>query len=316
MNLRAKTTNVQVRTRPVTNALTVDVEDYFQVQAFADRIDTSDWDTFPGRVVENTHRLLSLFDDYDATATFFILGWTANRYPQLVRDIQAAGHEIGCHSYWHQLIYTLSPSEFRDDLRRATETISNITGEAVVSYRAPSFSITDDSMWALDILVEEGYKYDSSIFPVHHDTYGIPGAERFPHVIERESGSISEFPLSVHRIQGHNLAVAGGGYFRLLPTRLSLRWLKHINRQDQQPFVFYIHPWELDPHQPRLPAKFRARFRHYQNLGRTEAKLRRLLKHFQFSSMSSVMANQLPPETGTAVDDLPLEATQPIPLAH
>jgi len=270
----------------ILNAFTVDVEDYYHVQSFADRIDPARWDDHESRVVANTHKVLRLLDDHQTRGTFFILGWVADRFPQLVRDIQHAGHEIGCHSYWHKLIYNMKPEDFRDDLRHARDLLQDITGEPVVAYRAPSFSITNGSLWALDILIEEGFQYDSSIFPIHHDNYGIPNAERFPHRIEKNGGGLWEFPPSVQRLLNLNVPIAGGGYFRLYPVRLSIRWLRRINRVHNQPFIFYVHPWELDPEQPRLPGSLKSRFRHYQNLRTTEPKLHRLLSAFRFGPMA------------------------------
>ena len=275
------------------NAFTVDVEDYFHVQSFAHNIDRSTWDSFPCRVVANTHAVLRLLDRAQARGTFFILGWVAERFPQLVRDIHSAGHEIGSHSYWHRLIYEMTPDEFRDDLRRAAEAIGAVTGERVVAFRAPCFSITRSSLWALDILAEEGYRYDSSIFPVYHDNYGIPDAERSPHRLNRASGALWEFPPSVFQFWKLNLPVAGGGYFRLYPWRLSQACLAHINRAQREPFMFYIHPWELDPDQPRLPAKLKSRFRHYQNLRTTVPKLERLLSKFRFGPLTASLNEYL-----------------------
>ncbi len=274
----------------IQNAFTVDVEDYFQVQAFAGTIDRKQWDQYPSRVVANTHAVLRLLDDAQTRGTFFILGWVAERFPQLVRDIRKSGHEIGSHSYWHRLIYEMTPDEFRDDVRRSTEVLSSITGERVTSFRAPCFSVTRSTLWALDILAEEGFLYDSSIFPIVHDKYGIPNAERFPHHIECSNGTLWEFPPSVVRIGKYNLPVAGGGYFRLYPARFSLACLGRVNRIARQPFMFYIHPWELDPDQPRLPGSWASRFRHYQNLGSTARKLRWLLKEFRFGTQSSALA--------------------------
>jgi len=296
----------------ITNAFTVDVEDYFHVQAFADRIPRDTWDDYESRVVANTHQVLRLLDQHQTRGTFFILGWVADRHPELVRDIQKSGHEIGCHSYWHRLIYDMTPEEFRDDLRRATEILSEITGEPITAFRAPCFSITDRSLWALDILIEEGYRFDSSIFPVHHDNYGIPNAERFPHTIERPAGSLFEFPPSVYRIGKFNLPIAGGGYFRLYPIRFSLHCLQSINRRYHQPFMFYIHPWELDPDQPRQPAGWKSRFRHYQNLNTTERKLHRLLDVCRLSragdiAQSAEPAPDLPADSPTcAMPSVPL----------
>lgn len=278
----------------ILNAFTVDVEDYFHVGAFADQITPRDWNNFESRVVRNTQRMLTLLDFYGVHGTFFVLGWVADKHPELVRDIQKSGHEIGCHSYWHRLIYDMTPEGFREDLLLAARAIEETTGDRVRAYRAPSFSITAKSLWALDILIEEGFQIDSSIFPIHHDRYGIPDAERFPHEIRRASGRILEFPASVHRVWKYNLPVAGGGYFRLYPAALSLRWLGLINRRHACPFVFYVHPWELDPHQPRMSGSFRSRWRHYQNLETTEPKLHRLLREFRFGTLSEALAETVP----------------------
>lgn len=271
------------------NVFSVDVEDYFHVQAFAGRVRRSDWDGFESRVVANTRKLLELLNRHQTRGTFFVLGWVAERHPELVREIHRAGHEIGCHSYWHRLVYEQTPEEFRDDLRLATDVLQQITGEPVVAYRAPSFSITDKSLWALDVLIDEGYRIDSSIYPVHHDTYGIPNLNPAPHVIARPSGRIVEFPPAVRRKWRFNIPVAGGGYFRLLPWRLSLHWLKNVNRKEKRPVMFYIHPWELDPDQPRLPASRRSRFRHYQNLHTTVPKLEKLLKRMAFQPLNRLL---------------------------
>ena len=271
---------------PMLNAFTVDVEDYYHVQSFADRIDPRDWDNHQSRVESNTHCVLRILEEYCVRGTFFILGWVADRFPRLVRDIQAAGHEIGCHGFWHRPIYHMTPEAFREDLLLGSKAIEEITGRPTVAFRAPSFSITKRSLWALDVLMEEGYRYDSSIFPVHHDNYGIPNAERFPHRIEKNGRTLWEFPPTVHRVSKINIPVAGGGYFRLYPAWLSIRWLGGVNRRHQQPFVFYIHPWELDPDQPRLPGSVRSRFRHYQNLRSTKRKLCKLLESFQFGTLT------------------------------
>jgi polysaccharide deacetylase family protein (PEP-CTERM system associated) len=224
-------------------------------------------------------------------ATFFVLGWVADRHPDLLREIQSAGHDVGSHSYWHRLIYNLSPEEFRTDLKRSIESIRQVTGEPVTAFRAASFSITAKSLWALEILVEEGIEQDSSIFPVHHDRYGIPHSERFPYTIETAAGPLTEFPPSVAPIGRWNLPVGGGGYFRLYPTELSLRLLARVNRVEAQPFMFYVHPWEVDPDQPRLPGSLKSRFRHYQNLRSTHRKLGRLLERFQCGSMRAALAS-------------------------
>ena len=266
------------------NVFSVDVEDYFHVQAFANRIRPAEWEQYESRVVQNTLRIVDLLDRHQTRGTFFVLGWVAERFPELVKQIHKAGHEIGCHSYWHQLVFGQTPEAFREDLRRATQILENIVGEPVTAYRAPSFSITGDSLWALDILVEEGYRIDSSIFPVRHDTYGIPEVNPAPHVIHRATGDIFEFPPAVRCKRFANIPVAGGGYFRIYPYRLTTHWLANVNRKEGRPFVFYIHPWEVDPDQPRLKSGWKSRLRHYRNLHSTEAKLDRLLETFDFTA--------------------------------
>ena len=273
----------------IRNVFTVDVEDYFHVQSFADRINPRTWDQYESRVVANTQRILALLDNHGVSGTFFILGWVADRFPKLVHEIHQAGHEIGSHSFWHQPIYDMTPEEFREDLLQGKKAIEDITGQAVTAFRAPSFSITERSYWALEILIEEGFEYDSSIFPIYHDNYGIPNADRFPHRIQRKQGAIWEFPPSVYRLWKLNVPVSGGGYFRLFPIRLSIHWLGRINRVEKQPFMFYIHPWELDPDQPRLRGSLRSRFRHYQNLSTTCSKLEILLQRFPFAPFGNVM---------------------------
>ena len=279
------------------NAFTVDVEDYYHVSGFADRIAPADWDGYESRVVPNTRRILELLDACSVRATFFVLGWVADRFPQLIREIHRGGHELGCHSYSHRLVYEMTPDEFRKDLRRARQVVEDVAATPVLAYRAPSFSITERSLWALEILAEEGFEYDSSIFPIHHDRYGIPGAERFPHRIDCRSGSLVEFPPSVCRIGKLNAPVGGGGYFRLYPAALTERWLARINSRYNQPFMFYVHPWEFDPDQPRLPGSRRSRFRHYLNLDKTEQRTRRLLQRFRFGTMTEALA-PVTPSTG------------------
>lgn len=271
----------------VTNALTVDVEDYFHVAALAPSIHRDSWTSRESRVVGNTHKLLAIFEQFDVRGTFFVLGWVAEQYPQLVRDIAARGHEIACHGFSHRLVYEQSPEEFREETIRAKNLLEDTTGSAVLGYRAASYSIVRESLWALDILAELGFVYDSSIFPVHHDRYGIPDAERIPHRLTTPNGkSIVEWPLATARILGIRLPVAGGGYFRLLPYWLSRWGLVSINRRELRPFAFYLHPWEIDPAQPRVSASWLSRVRHYTNLGKCEERLRRLLAEFRFGTAS------------------------------
>jgi polysaccharide deacetylase family protein (PEP-CTERM system associated) len=275
------------------NALTIDVEDYFQVTAFEHNVERAHWDYYSSRVVNNTLRILDLLGEFDLRATFFVLGWVAERKPALVQEIQRRGHEIACHGYGHQLIYRIGPQRFREDVRRARSILEDICGLPIAGYRAPSYSITDQSLWALDILIEEGFSYDSSIFPVKHDIYGISHAGRFPSVIERPAGSIREFPLSTLplRFAGneHRLPIAGGGYLRFFPSWVVSRAIEKINGQELQPAVLYFHPWEIDPHQPRIKSSLRSRFRHYLNLDTTELKLRKLLAQFDFGTMAEVL---------------------------
>lgn len=293
----------QPETASVRNALTVDVEDYFHVAALAPNIHRDSWPSRESRVVGNTHRLLEIFEQFDVRGTFFVLGWVAERHPQLVRDIAARGHEIACHGFSHRLVYEQSPEEFHEETLRAKNLLEDITGSAIAGYRAASYSIVRESLWALDILVELGFVYDSSIFPVRHDRYGIPNAERAPHRMSTPAGrSIVEWPLSTAKILGFRLPVAGGGYFRLLPYGLTRWGLASINRRERRPFIFYLHPWEIDPGQPRVSAGWLSRFRHYTNLEECEGRLRRLLGAFQFGTARDGLAQigLLPREDGAA----------------
>lgn len=278
----------------VVNALTVDVEDYFQVNAFADRIAPDSWGGYPLRVGDNTRLILDLFDRFAVTGTFFVLGWVAERLPALVREIHRRGHEIACHGYGHQRLDLLGPERARDDIRRAKDLLEDLTGQPVAGYRAPTYSITRRTPWALDLLVELGFRYDSSIFPVRHDVYGMPDAPRFPHAIRRPAGEIMEFPPSTVDVGLGALRlrvpVAGGGYLRLFPTSFIQRAFEAINRNEGQPVVLYFHPWELDPRQPRIRAGWKSRFRHYVNLGRTEAKIGQLIGRLAFARMDSVLS--------------------------
>jgi len=265
-------------TGDITAGMSVDLEDYFHVEAFADRIARAAWDSFPSRIRQNTERVLALFERHKCRATFFVLGWVAEREPSLIRQVADAGHEIACHSYFHYRVNTLTPEQFREDLRRARGVIEDAAGVKVLGFRAPTFSIVKESLWALDILAEEGFEYDSSIFPIHHDRYGIPDAPRFAHWRELASGrAICEVPMATVRLGQHNLPAAGGGYLRLLPMRYT-RWaINRIHSHDRQPAILYFHPWEVDPQQPRLAASWKTRIRHYAGLGKTEARLDRIL---------------------------------------
>jgi len=275
---------------PIVNGMSVDVEDYFHVSAFESTVDRRKWDRLESRVCQNTDRLLALFERVDTRATFFVLGWIADRQPDLVRRIAAAGHEIASHGYGHRLVYDQTPEEFREDIRRARFAIEAAVGLPVTGYRAPSYSITTRSRWALDVLVEEGYLYDASIFPILHDRYGIPDAPRHFHSIRCRTGSIWEVPGSTVRVGGVNLPVGGGGYFRILPYRWTQWGISHLNVVERRPAVFYLHPWEVDPDQPRLPGSALSRFRHYCNLAATEGRLQRLCERFRFGPIHEVLA--------------------------
>jgi len=275
---------------PVVNAMSVDVEDYFQVSAFDAVVSRDSWDTRESRVSANTDRLLALFAETGVRATFFVLGWVADRRPDLVRRIVAQGHELASHGYAHRLVYDQTPEAFREDVRRAKGLLEAAGGVPVRGYRAPSYSIVERSLWALDVLIEEGYAYDASIFPIHHDRYGIPNAPRHLHVLTRPGGTIAEAPPSTVRVGGVNLPVAGGGYFRLLPYRFTRWGIARLNRVERLPAIFYLHPWEVDPGQPRIEASLLSRVRHYRNLGQTEARLRALVREFRFTTVCDVLA--------------------------
>jgi polysaccharide deacetylase family protein (PEP-CTERM system associated) len=274
------------------NVFSVDVEDYFQVSGFERHISRDDWHQYECRVVPNTQRLLELLDQKRVRATFFVLGWVAERFPGLVRAIHDAGHELGSHGYWHELVYTLTPDKFRDDVNRSKAAIEDAAGVRVDCYRAPSFSITKKSLWALDILVQEGFTCDSSIFPVKRDRYGMDDCPLGIHVIQTPSGPITEFPMTSIRYGRVALPVGGGGYFRLYPYAVTHRLLRTVNARHCRPAMFYIHPWEIDPLQPRLRAGGRlSQWRHYVNLDRTTEKLARLLDSLKFGSLREVLAN-------------------------
>jgi polysaccharide deacetylase family protein (PEP-CTERM system associated) len=275
---------------PTLNALTIDVEDYYHVTNFEHCLSRDAWEDCEPRVEQNTRGLLDILAAHDVRATFFVLGWVAQRHPWLVRAIRDAGHEIGCHSHAHRLVYEQTPQEFRDDLRRGRGILQDITGDEVSAYRAPSFSITPRSLWALDILAEEGVRIDSSIYPVRHHRYGLPDAPAEPHRIDLSAGSLWEFPPPVWHVWRRPIAVGGGGYFRLYPYALTRHALRAINKAGR-PFAAYLHPWEIDPDQPRMPAGRMATFRHYVGLRRTEQRLHRLLEDFRFSTLSAALAS-------------------------
>jgi len=273
-------------TKQVVNILTFDIEDYYMVSAFECNVKMQDWSNYESRVVLNTRKLLFLLSQFNIKATFFILGWVAEKFPELVRDIHIQGHEIAAHGYSHRLVYNQSPDEFRADVKKTKRILEDIIQRPVIGYRAPSFSITQKSIWAVKILVEEGYKYDSSIFPIYHNRGGMPHAERFFHRISVNDSGIFEVPVSTVKLWGQNIPVCGGGYFRLFPYWFTQRAIYKIN-SEKHPAVIYIHPWELDHEQPKIKSNYLNEFRHYVNLKKTEAKLKKLLKDFVFSSISA-----------------------------
>jgi polysaccharide deacetylase family protein (PEP-CTERM system associated) len=271
----------------VLNAISVDVEDYFQVEAFASHISPKEWDSYTPRVERNVVRVLELFDRHSTRGTFFILGWVAERNRGLVRRIAEAGHEIGCHGFAHQNIGRQTPDEFRMDVRRARASLMDAARSEISCYRAPSFSIFRKTLWALDILAEEGFSLDSSIFPVRHDVYGIPDAPRFPYWHNLSGGcSLFEFPPSTFRFGNINLGIGGGGYLRFAPYGFSHRAIRMINEKYNRPAMVYFHPWELDPDQPRINARLRSRLRHYTGLATMESKIERLLCDFCFTTIA------------------------------
>jgi polysaccharide deacetylase family protein (PEP-CTERM system associated) len=273
------------------NALTFDVEEYFHAEAFARVLRPEEWPTLESRVTRSTERLLDILDRDRVRATFFVLGWVAERHPALVREIASLGHEVACHGYGHRMIQYLTRPEFERDVTKAKRAIEDAVGKPVLGYRAPTFSIMRETLWSLDVLAEVGFRYDSSIFPVVHDRYGIPDAPRFPHRLKGPGGGeIAEFPLSTVQILGRRLPVAGGGYFRLFPYGVTRRAIARINTREGQPAMVYLHPWELDPEQPRLPVGPLTRFRHLVNVGKTEARLTRLLDDFAFAPAAEVLA--------------------------
>ncbi len=302
------------------NGLSIDVEDYFQVEAFSSVISPASWSNYPFRAEKNTRKILDILDQYGVKATFFCLGWVAKKAPSLIRDISYRGHEVASHGYMHRAIYKQSPKEFSDDVERSKKLLEDITGKRVLGYRAPTYSVTKKTLWALEILIDQGFLYDSSIFPVHHDLYGIVEAPRFPFWIDKEhiqkikSGNwpiyfkdfkgysrianlfkqgkrgLIEFPITTFRYLNINIPIAGGGYFRLLPIKISTWALSKINKSENMPFLFYIHPWEFDPEQPRIKGcPFKSRFRHYLNLNKTQKRFKILLENFDFAPISKVL---------------------------
>ena len=286
----------------VKNALTFDVEEYFHAEAFAGVVRPEEWPTLESRVVELTERLLDTLDAGRARATFFVLGWVADRHPGLIRKIAGRGHEIACHGYAHRMIPRLTPDEFAEDVSRAKRALEDASGRAVLGYRAPTFSVTRETLWSLDVLCEAGFRYDSSIYPIVHDRYGIPDAPRFPHRRRTGGGAeITEFPMSTVQVLGWRVPVAGGGYFRLAPYALTRAAIERLNRRDRQPAIVYLHPWEMDPAPPHLPMSALGRLRHSISIGNTGDKLGRLLADFSFAPAADVLVD---------VGLLPIEETR------
>jgi len=273
-------------TDAIVNALTIDVEDYFQVSAFAPYIRRSEWESIPCRVEQNIDRILALLSDTNVKATFFTLGWIAERYPELVRRVAQSGHELASHGFSHQRATDQGRDEFLADIRLAKAVLEDISGHAVNGYRAPSFSVGPSNPWASECIGEAGYRYSSSVYPIRHDHYGVPDAPRFAH---ESSAGVLELPVATVRMFRANWPAGGGGYFRLLPYTIS-RWsIRHINHVDGKPAMFYCHPWELDPDQPRVQGPgAKSRFRHYLNLKRTEPRMRRLLADFCWDRVDRV----------------------------
>jgi polysaccharide deacetylase family protein (PEP-CTERM system associated) len=271
----------------IVNAMTVDVEDYFQVSAFEGAIRRDDWNSLPCRVEANTQRILELFAQYDVQATFFLLGWVAERYPALVRRIADLGHEVASHGFSHIRVTQQQPHEFSSDIRKTKALLEDISGSEVCGYRAASYSIVTDTLWAHELLQEAGYRYSSSIYPIRHDLYGIPDAPRFAY--RPENGELLEIPITTLQLWKNNFPCGGGGYFRLLPYCVS-RWaMKQVNIKDGESCVFYFHPWEIDPDQPRQSGiSWKTRFRHYLNLSRMGGRMESLLADFRWNRMDRI----------------------------
>jgi polysaccharide deacetylase family protein (PEP-CTERM system associated) len=266
------------------------VEEYYHGVEFEAAVPPAERHRLPSRVEPSVDRVLALLDEARVKATFFVVGCVAAAHPVMVKRVAAEGHEIACHGYAHEFVSRQSPAAFREDVRRAKRLLEDVTGEEVIGYRAPNYSITERSLWAFGILADEGFCYDSSVYPIRHDRYGFPNAPRFPHMLRRTNGhGLWEFPLATVRLFGTNLPVGGGGVFRLLPYHYFRAGIRAINRRDRQPVIFYFHPWELDPGQPRPPMPWRHRFRHYVNLDRTGSKLARLLRDIPFARVRDVL---------------------------
>lgn len=276
----------------ITNAMTVDVEDYFQVSAFEAHISKQQWDGLPHRVAANTNRILDLFAAHGVKATFFTLGWVAERYPELIKRIVAEGHELACHGYQHIRVTEQTPEQFRADVIKSKAILEDLGGVAVIGYRAASYSINTSNLWALDILQQLDFAYSSSIYPVQHDLYGIPDAPRF--MYQPIAGQdFKEIPISTLRLGNKNRPCGGGGFFRLYPYAISKLAFQHLNQREQQACIFYCHPWEIDPEQPRQTGlSLKTRFRHYLNLNKMEQRITHLLNDFAWDTMANVFLNK------------------------
>ena len=272
---------------PIRNAMTIDVEDYFQVSAFAAHIPRDSWNSISCRVENNIDRILSLLDERGVKATFFTLGWIAERYPAMVTRLVAEGHELASHGWGHHRVWELDPDEFREDIVRSKALLEDISGQPVLGYRAPSFSIGHQNEWALDLLGDAGYRYSSSIYPIRHDHYGVPDAPRFAYY--PRSNTLLEVPITTVRLFQRNLPAGGGGYFRLWPYPVSRWFLQRLNHFEERPAIFYFHPWEIDYQQPRQKGiSMKTRFRHYHNLHRMEDRLRALVRDFRWDRMDRI----------------------------
>lgn len=273
----------------IINVFSVDVEDYFHDEAFRQLLTPDDWENLEQRVEPATRRLLAMLDEFDVTGTFFVLGWVAERHRDLVADIHGGGHEVAIHGYDHRPLFAMSPKEFREDIRRASGIVSDITGAQILGYRAPTFSVVEETRWAFEILAAEGIRYDSSVFPIVHDRYGIPDAERHPYLEHSKAGTVVEFPMTTIRRAGRNLPFVGGGYQRLLPMSW-VRWgMRSVVEGEHRPVMIYVHPWEVDPGHPVLDVGLLSRLRHYHGLSRVEGRLRELLRDYRFATAREVL---------------------------
>lgn len=270
------------------NFFTVDVEEYFQVRALESAVSREEWTWRPSRVSASIDRLLEVLERHNARGTFFVLGWIARHRPEVVRAIATAGHEIASHGFWHERVTVHDPDSFREDARASKQELQDVVGREILGYRAPNFSIVPGLEWAFDVLLEEGYTYDSSLFPIRRRGYGYPNARSFPHVIQRPSGGLAEFPLATTSLFGYRIPAAGGGYLRHFPLAIIRRAFKEANDRGE-PSTFYIHPWEIDPEQPRLPVSALNRVRHYRGLDGTLARINQLLAEFSFSTIASYL---------------------------